>query len=62
VWWNNRRYFRVIFKNPAGEIIQEDMPGAGFGTSWLGDKVSLYKKMQEGERFSRTGRSTRPIG
>ncbi len=54
-------YFRVIFKSPAGEIIQEDMPGAGFGTSWLGDKVSLYKKMQEGERFLGLGEVLGPL-
>jgi len=54
-------FFRVIFKNPAGEIIQEDMPGAGFGTSWLGDKVSLYKKMQEGERFLGLGEVLGPL-
>ena len=54
-------YFRVIFKNAAGEIIQEDMPGAGFGTSWLGDKVSLYKKMQEGERFLGLGEVLGPL-
>ena len=44
-------YFRILFKNPKGDIIQEDMPGPGFGTSFMGDKVSLYKKLQEGERF-----------
>ena len=44
-------YFRIIFKNPNGTIIQEDMPGMGFGTTFLGDKPGLYKKMQEGERF-----------
>lgn len=44
-------YFRILFRNPKGEIIQEDMPGLGFGTSFLGEKVSLYKKLQEGERF-----------
>lgn len=54
-------YFRVIFKNAAGEIIQEDMPGAGFGTSWLGEKVSLYKKMQEGERFLGLGEVLGPL-
>lgn len=54
-------YFRVIFKSPAGEIIQEDMPGTGFGTSWLGDKVSLYKKMQEGERFLGLGEVLGPL-
>ncbi|MES2646964.1 MAG: glycoside hydrolase family 31 protein [Bacteroidota bacterium] len=42
---------RVIFKNKKGEIINEDESGNGFGTSYIGDKISVYKKMQEGERF-----------
>jgi alpha-glucosidase len=43
--------FRVIFKNKSGEIINEDVKGAGFGTTFIGDKVSVYKKLQDGERF-----------
>jgi alpha-glucosidase len=43
--------FRVIFKNKKGEIINEDMPGRGFGTAFTGDKLSLYKKLQPDERF-----------
>jgi alpha-glucosidase len=43
--------FRVIFKNKKGEIINEDVKGDAFGTSFIGDKVSVYKKLQEGERF-----------
>ncbi len=42
---------RIIFKNKKGEIINEDVKGSGFGTSYLGDKISVYKKMQDGERF-----------
>lgn len=43
--------FRLVFKNKQGEVINEDVPGDGFGTTFIGDKVSTYKKLQEGERF-----------
>lgn len=43
--------FRVIFKNKKGDIINEDVKGESFGTTFIGDKVSIYKKLQEGERF-----------
>lgn len=42
---------RVTFKDKAGTIINEDVPGQGFGTAFMGDKVSTYKKLQDGERF-----------
>ena len=42
---------RVIFKNKNREVINEDLPGDGFGTTFIGDKVSSYKELQEGERF-----------
>lgn len=54
-------YFRIIFKNAAGEVIQEDMPGLGFGTSWMGNKLSVYKKIQEGERFLGLGEVLGPL-
>jgi alpha-glucosidase len=47
--------FRVIFKNKKGEVINEDVKGHGFGTTFIGDKVSVYKKLQEGERFAGMG-------
>ncbi|MBK7213073.1 MAG: glycoside hydrolase family 31 protein [Bacteroidales bacterium] len=43
--------FRVIIRNKAGTIISEDVPGDGFGTSFIGLRSSLYKKLQDGERF-----------
>lgn len=43
--------FRIIFKNKQGQVINEDVQGDCFGTTFIGDKVSVYKKMQEGERF-----------
>lgn len=42
---------RIIFKNKNGDVINEDMPGESLGTTFFGDKVSSYKKLQEGERF-----------
>lgn len=43
--------FRIIFKNKKGDIINEDVKGDCFGTTFIGDKVSVYKKIQQGERF-----------
>ncbi len=43
--------FRVIFRNKAGKVINEDMPGKGFGTTFSGTRSNLYKKLQPGERF-----------
>lgn len=42
---------RIVFKNKSGDVINEDVSGEGFGTTISGDKVSIYKKLQEGERF-----------
>lgn len=42
---------RIIFRDKKGEIINEDVKGDGFGTTFIGDKVSSYKILQEGERF-----------
>ncbi|NWF89730.1 MAG: DUF5110 domain-containing protein [Ignavibacteriaceae bacterium] len=46
-----RPAFRVIFRNINRKIINEDMEGEGFGTTFIGEKVSTYKKLQDGERF-----------
>lgn len=43
--------FRMVFKTSDGKIINEDVPGQGFGTTFIGQKVSLYKKLHEDERF-----------
>jgi alpha-glucosidase len=47
--------FRIIFKNKKGKVINEDVEGNCFGTTFIGDKVSVYKKLQEGERFAGMG-------
>ncbi|MDB5275264.1 MAG: glycoside hydrolase family 31 [Ferruginibacter sp.] len=43
--------FSITFKNKAGQIINEDVKGTCFGTTFSGDKATVYKKLQEGERF-----------
>jgi alpha-glucosidase len=43
--------FRAIFRNKQGKIINEDVEGQGFSTSFIGNRSTLYKKMQPGERF-----------
>ncbi|MBL0356422.1 MAG: DUF5110 domain-containing protein [Chitinophagaceae bacterium] len=42
---------RLVFRNKQGETINEDVKGDFSGTTFLGDKVSIYKKLQDGERF-----------
>ena len=57
----------VIRKNPLtiqfqtlqGETINQD--DGAFGTSWIGDQVTTYKKLQEGERFIGLGEKTGPL-
>jgi len=43
--------FRVIFRNKEGEVINEDVAGQGFGTSFIGNRSTLYKKLFPDERF-----------
>ena len=47
--------FRITFKNKTGDIINEDVKGSCFGTTFTGDKVTVYKKLQKGERFTGMG-------
>ena len=42
---------RLIFKNKSGKTINEDVYGEGFGTTFIGNRVSSYKVLQPGERF-----------
>jgi alpha-glucosidase len=50
---------RFSFFTPEGKIINEDEPA--FGTSWIGEQVSTYKKLQQGERFIGLGEKTGPL-
>lgn len=56
----------VVSKNPVrfsfythhDQLINED---DNFGTSWNGEQVTTYKKLQEGERFLGLGEKTGPL-
>ncbi len=47
---------RFGFYNAKGELLNEDEPA--FGTGWIGEEVTTYKKMQDGERFIGLGEKT----
>ncbi|MBS1600814.1 MAG: glycoside hydrolase family 31 protein [Bacteroidetes bacterium] len=44
-------FFKIIFRNSRNEVINEDMTGGAFGTSFINNKPVVYKKMQGGERY-----------
>ena len=46
----------LSFANRTGQVVNEDVPG--LGTSWIGEQVTTYKKLQEGERFIGLGEKT----
>lgn len=48
--------FSVTFYTKDGKVINADEPG--LGTSWIGEEVTTYKTMQEGERFIGLGEKT----
>lgn len=48
--------FRVAFYTHKGVLLNQDEPA--FGTSWIGNEVTTYKKLQEGERFIGLGEKT----
>ena len=50
---------RFYFHDLDGNVINED--DTAFGTSWIGDQVTTYKKLQEGERFIGLGEKTGPL-
>lgn len=45
----SKKPLRFTFLTKDGKVINADDPA--FGTSWLGDEVTTYKSLQEGERF-----------
>lgn len=51
--------FRLIFRNKQGHILNED--DLGFGTSWIGEQVTTYKKLQPNEKFIGLGEKTGPL-
>jgi alpha-glucosidase len=42
---------RVIFKDASGAVLNEDMPGKELGITTIGHKLTVYKRLQEDERF-----------
>ncbi len=50
---------RITFKTLDARIINED--DTAFGTSWIGDEITTYKKLQEDERFIGLGEKTGPL-
>lgn len=50
---------RFTFKTLDELVINED--DTSFGTSWIGDEITTYKKLQEGERFIGLGEKTGPF-
>ena len=50
---------RFSLKTIHHQLINEDDPA--FGTSWNGEQVTTYKKLQEGERFIGLGEKTGPL-
>lgn len=51
-----KKPFSVTFLTKHGEVLQADEPG--LGTSWIGEEVTAYKTMQDGERFIGLGEKT----
>ncbi|MTI38138.1 glycoside hydrolase family 31 protein [Fulvivirga lutimaris] len=49
---------RFTFRKPDGQIISTDDT---FGTSRIGEQITTYKKLQEGERFIGLGEKTGPL-
>src|SRR5690606_1282531 len=47
------------FQTPDGKSVNEDDPA--LATSWIGEQVTTYKKLQEGERFIGLGEKTGPL-
>jgi alpha-glucosidase len=51
-----RHPFAITFTTRDGKVINQDEPM--LSTSWVGDEVATYKKLQEGERFIGLGEKT----
>ena len=48
-----------IFKNSSGIILNKDEEG--LGTAWIGEQITTYKTLQDGERFIGLGEKTGPL-
>lgn len=54
----HKQPLRFTFVDTTGHVINEDEV---FGTSWNGEQVTTYKKIQPGERFVGLGEKTGPL-
>jgi alpha-glucosidase len=50
---------RIAFETTSGVVINEDEPA--FGTMWIGEEVTTYKKIVEDEKFIGLGEKTGPL-
>lgn len=55
----NKKSALLSFSNKQGSFLNEDEPG--LGTSWNGEQVTTYKKLQKDERFIGLGEKTGPL-
>ncbi|WP_298714613.1 TIM-barrel domain-containing protein, partial [Chitinophaga sp.] len=51
-----KKPFSITFLTKNGEVLLADEPG--LNTSWIGEEVTAYKTMQDGERFIGLGEKT----
>ena len=51
-----KKPYSVTFYNNEGVVVSQDE--SGLTTSWVGEEVTTYKKMQDGERFVGLGEKT----
>lgn len=54
-----RKTSKISFFDPSGKLLNEDEDG--LGTSWNGEQVTTYKKLQQHERFIGLGEKTGPL-
>lgn len=47
---------RITFLDADGNVVNED--DTGLGTAWIGEQITTYKKLQDGERFIGLGEKT----
>lgn len=50
---------RFVLKNKKGQVVNEDEPA--FGTGWIGEQITTYKKLQQDEKFVGLGEKTGPL-
>jgi alpha-glucosidase len=55
----SRKDCSIRMETPEGKVINEDEPG--LPVTWIGDQVSTYKTLREGERFVGLGEKTGPL-